>query len=497
MPINPAIAMSFQAPKFEDPMNKMLKMEQMKAYQQNALAKQIEAEAAQEALGQQRGLRNYLAGLEPGASPDMNMLARFGKVGREHSKDITEAQSKQMEMASKIYKDIYLPQLAQARTRDDVLGWHAAMEQDPRLTGFLTPQGKAMLPKSDEEVPTYLERTLVPLADIYKRQTQQKSDQSRIDAANIRAAAARDAAEKTSQRPFSVGGNLVSPTGEVLFEEKPKPEVPKVTDLMAEYRLALEEGFEGTFTDYKQQFGSKTQAPKNVVLPPGASLVDPSGKVLHTNPMSSKSKPMTVKAGDIVIDEEGNVIYQSEPPPPKETTEERERAKLKVKEEANAPMAAAKIENIVQSATRLKELASELYDPVERKAHPGLSSVTGARAGREFPKEVTSFFSQDAANAKAIQDTIADMIFINVVNEMKALAQTGATGLGSITEKEGAKIQKSYQNLISTQDTKTYQLRLQALIQQIDDSIKIINEAAGRSGGGGNEKKSLKDIFGD
>ena len=172
MPINPAIAMSFQAPKFEDPMNKMLKMEQMKAYQQNALAKQIEAEAAQEELGQQRGLRNYLTGLEPGSSPDMNMLARFGKVGREYGKDITEAQSKQMEMASKLYKDMYLPILGQAKTRDDVLAWHGAMEKDPRLKGFLTPQGKAMLPKSDADVPDYLERTLIPIKDRYSRKDQ-------------------------------------------------------------------------------------------------------------------------------------------------------------------------------------------------------------------------------------------------------------------------------------------------------------------------------------
>ena len=86
MPINPAIAMSFQAPKFEDPMNNLIKMEQIKAYQQNALAKQLEAEVAQESLGQQRGLSNYLAGLESGASPDMNMLARFGKVGRSTAK---------------------------------------------------------------------------------------------------------------------------------------------------------------------------------------------------------------------------------------------------------------------------------------------------------------------------------------------------------------------------------------------------------------------------
>lgn len=227
MPINPAIAMSFQAPKFEDPMNNMIKMEQIKAYQQNALAKQLEAEIAQESLGQQRGLSNYLAGLEPGASPDMNMLARFGKTGREYGKDITEAQSKQMEMASKLYKEMYLPILGQAKTRDDVLAWHTAMEQDPRLKGFLTPQGKAMLPKSDAEVPSYLETTLIPISDRYKRETAEAANQARLDAAARTAAGRVQAAQIQAgapQRPFQIGSNLVSAAGDVLYsgdEEKP------------------------------------------------------------------------------------------------------------------------------------------------------------------------------------------------------------------------------------------------------------------------------------
>ena len=201
MPINPAIAMSFQAPKFEDPMNNLIKMEQIKAYQQNALAKQLEAEVAQESLGQQRGLSNYLAGLESGASPDMNMLARFGKTGREYGKDFTETQSKQIEMASNLYKEKYLPILGQARTRDDVLAWHKSMEDDPKVQPILTPQGKAMLPKTDAEVPDYIETTLVPISDRYKRDTTEAASQARLNAANIRAAATRDAAERTSKKP--------------------------------------------------------------------------------------------------------------------------------------------------------------------------------------------------------------------------------------------------------------------------------------------------------
>ena len=221
MPINPAIAMSFQAPKFEDPMNRLVQAEQIKAYQQNALAKQLEAEVAQESLGQQRGLSNYLAGLEPGASPDMNMLARFGKTGREYGKDIAEARSKQIEMASKLYKEKYLPILGQAKTRDDVLAWHTAMEQDPRLKGFLTPQGKAMLPKSDAEVPSYLETVFVPFQERNKPVPVSKGGAIYIPGEGMVTA---PTGPEEPQRPFQVGTKIISADGKVIYsgdEEKP------------------------------------------------------------------------------------------------------------------------------------------------------------------------------------------------------------------------------------------------------------------------------------
>ena len=267
MPINPAIAMSFQAPKFEDPMNNMIKMEQIKAYQQNALAKQLEAEVAQESLGQQRGLRNYLAGLEPGASPDMNMLARFGKTGREYGKDIAEAQSKQMEMASKLYKEMYLPILGQAKTRDDVLAWHTAMEQDPRLKGFLTPQGKAMLPKSDADVPDYLETTLIPISERYKRDTTEAASQARLDAAKIRAAATRAAAERTAERPFDLDGNLVSPSGKIIYQKTQTPE--KAPTSVEEYNFyADQEKREGRPVKSYEQWVNAKNAPAAKQLTP-------------------------------------------------------------------------------------------------------------------------------------------------------------------------------------------------------------------------------------
>lgn len=91
MAINPAIAMSFQAPKFEDPMNRLVQMEQLKAYQQNALAKQMEMETAKTALEQQKGLRNYLAGMKSGQDVNINDLAQFGDTGIAYAKNRSES----------------------------------------------------------------------------------------------------------------------------------------------------------------------------------------------------------------------------------------------------------------------------------------------------------------------------------------------------------------------------------------------------------------------
>lgn len=226
MPINPAIAMGYQAPKFEDPMNRLVQMEQLKAYQQNALAKQMEMQNAQETLDQQRGLRNYLSGLGPNATPDLNKLAGFGKTGLEYGQVMSANQKNQMETAGKLYKDVYLPQFAQAKTRNDVLGIVQTMEQDPRVSMFVTEQGKAMIPQNDADVPAYLEKMLVPFADQYNRRTTEAATKGRLEAAGIAAAAAKEAAATKASAPKVVGDNIYDPkTG--TFTRAPTPEKPK------------------------------------------------------------------------------------------------------------------------------------------------------------------------------------------------------------------------------------------------------------------------------
>ncbi len=221
MAINPAIAMSFQAPKFEDPMNRLVQMEQMKAYQQNALAKQMEMESAKEAMAQQKGLRNYLSGLSPNEMPSLGEMAQYGDKGLSMFNALSEAQEKQREAAANIYKEVYLPMLSSAKTAKDVYNWRQAVKSDPRVAPVVTKEADYGLPKTDEEVPAYLEQHFVPYSERYKQAAMDKRAQAKIDAE-----------ANQPQRPFQIGPNLVSPTGEVIYQgtEEGPSDWQKVTD---------------------------------------------------------------------------------------------------------------------------------------------------------------------------------------------------------------------------------------------------------------------------
>jgi hypothetical protein len=207
MAINPAIAMSFQAPKFEDPMNRLVQMEQMKAYQQNALAKQMEMETAKEAMAQQKGLRNYLAGLSPNQMPSLVEMAKYGDKGYTAFNAFTEAQEKQREAAANIYKEVYLPMLSGAKTAKDVYNWRQAVKSDPRVAPVVTKEADYGLPKTDEEVSSYKQQHLVPYEKILEEENKNRRAQAKIDAE-----------ARKEKGPYQIGPNLVSSTGEVIYQ---------------------------------------------------------------------------------------------------------------------------------------------------------------------------------------------------------------------------------------------------------------------------------------
>lgn len=148
----------------------------------------------------------------------------------------------------------------------------------------------------------------------------------------------------------------------------------------------------------------------------------------------------------------------------------KEQAKQQSKLQAALPEIKARKQEVVQQMESLKKEISDLRE------HPGLEYVTGARLGTETGKKTSALISQDAANAKALQDTIQGKIFTTVISQLKSLSATGATGLGALSNKEGDKLQNSYANLISTQDTDTYKKRLRDFESQVNKSIDVIKK---------------------
>ena len=88
MPINPNIALSFQAPQIDDPLNKMAQIEQIKAYRQNALAKQMEMESAIREREMKNALRQRLA---KGGEFGLEEAATFGAPGMDIYKTMASA----------------------------------------------------------------------------------------------------------------------------------------------------------------------------------------------------------------------------------------------------------------------------------------------------------------------------------------------------------------------------------------------------------------------
>ena len=96
MPIDPRIAMGYQAPQIESPLNQYAKFQQIQSSQQaNALAK-MQMQEYQRGLQEQEGLRNYLAGVSDINAPDVGAGAlRFGQAGAGFAKTIAERAKEQ------------------------------------------------------------------------------------------------------------------------------------------------------------------------------------------------------------------------------------------------------------------------------------------------------------------------------------------------------------------------------------------------------------------
>ena len=97
------------------------------------------------------------------------------------------------------------------------------------------------------------------------------------------------------------------------------------------------------------------------------------------------------------------------------------------------------------------------------KSHPGLSGITGIRGA------LPNVPGTDAADAQAEADTLRAKTFVNAITAMRAASKTGAA-VGTVSDKEGDKLQNSFEALNKSQSTKQFKENLDRLYQDIETS---------------------------
>ena len=207
MAINPNIALSFQAPKIDDPLNKLAQMEQIKAYRQNALAKQMEMDAAVREREMTNALRQRLAS---GKQIGMEEALSFGTPGIKAFKEIAEINAQQEAEKANRAKFLgemvkqYSGALAGVASRDQYASlYNSAIEQVPEWKSTWVPP--------EQWTQEWNDRTVAGAEGVIER---------------LKASLKPPSDKPKSQKNVVVGGRIVNPaTGEVIYEspEEDKP----------------------------------------------------------------------------------------------------------------------------------------------------------------------------------------------------------------------------------------------------------------------------------
>lgn len=149
MPINPSIAMGYQAPQIESPLNAYAKFAQIQnAQQANELARMQSQEYAR-GLQEQEGLRNYLAGRpDLSSSESQSELMKYGKPGlgmlesaAKLRKEQTEAKIKSEDLIGKTYSR-FKSELDSAESPAQLAAVHSSMFTDEVLGPVLKTMGR-------------------------------------------------------------------------------------------------------------------------------------------------------------------------------------------------------------------------------------------------------------------------------------------------------------------------------------------------------------------
>lgn len=124
---------------------------------------------------------------------------------------------------------------------------------------------------------------------------------------------------------------------------------------------------------------------------------------------------------------------------------------------------ASMLQNSTAGFDRLAASANELMN------HPGVSGITGIRG------KVPDIPGSDAANARALLNTLKSQIAFGVLQDMRNNSKTGGA-LGNVSDAEGKRLESNLAALDTTQDVGQFKSKLKQIIDYADGAKGRLRE---------------------
>lgn len=418
--LNALIAQGYQ---FQPPVNPFVQYGQMQQLEQGQQTNELNRMKMQEF---QRGMEetNALRRLDPESPTYLQDVTRispekgfaFAKSQQEAKTARTEGQTKEVKLLTD--KLSLLPQAYQmADTPEAYLALHQSVHADPVLGPWLKSTGAT----PEKGLATLQNAIQTGKFDDLRLKSMQSVSQL-LD----------------SMKPISVAASssVYDPRQGTFNQAPAAPEKPKITDLMANYASAREQGFTGSLFDYERKLNESRRTPAPLSAP--VAVIGPDGKPIYVS--REKAMGMTPATGAATLKPltEGQTI------------------KLRTdvgKDYQNASTALSQIDDLLASADSVKKA-------------PGLSAATGY-TGKYLP----SFSEGGAAQAETR--------LANLRGKVTALGKATASmggAIGSIATQEWKVLADQVAVLDETKGTKPLLEQIGLLEDQARRSAELIRD---------------------
>jgi hypothetical protein len=495
--IDPSIAMGFRPPQIESPMNAMAQAMQLRNLQETSQLNALRAQDAQRQSSQRNALSRIYAdtSLKPG-SPEQ--LARIQQEAPDLYEGVATRAAQQAELGEKVeerkYKNfdrkfnLYKSFVPTINSIDGVTQFVSAAYKDPDLAPILN------------QIRSY-EEALNANQDEYNRDPENwKLNASGVSPEKIMEIARNKAKEdREANKPMVVapGGQLVSPTGDVLFSAPDREKESDLARLQRERAAIAETNPEdprlkqydaaiAKATATNQPLSDLARKQNELAMLEEELRADPNNKGLQQRikeyrddirkdtqfrPVTNVSvaapvTPVTIQDPNnpnqnIVINgRDGTVLGVS----PKEGLGVDLTARERQAREAKYPQATTAIKTY---ESKSEELAKDLETLAD---HPGLDGISGAIFGRTPSGTKNSMAAQEKYNSIVARGGFKELA------DMRASSPTGGA-LGNVSNQEGQFLRDAFASIGRTQSKDDLAAALKEAAKRVRESKTRLREA--------------------